>query len=106
MALAKVSASRSKGTYESSGVVTATGNITTTSCIIGAFVVIDDGTNAATIEIYDSADTSGKKTIKWVTGGDGLPTGWEGIELKHSTAVHVVITTVGTAEVIVLYRED
>jgi hypothetical protein len=80
--------------------------IYTGSGVVGAFVVIDDGTNACTVSIKDGTSGSGSEILPWVSGGDGVPTGWEDIECEFDDGLYLDITTAGTVKIVVLYKPD
>jgi hypothetical protein len=94
---------------ESSGSKTATGMILAAECRLRAVQLITDGTNAGTIEIWDSdtATTSGKKLLaKYkATGASFGGSPWipeSGIDAKFG--LYAVLTLgAGAAEFVVHY---
>jgi hypothetical protein len=76
-------------TYRSTGPLSADTLIYTGPGIIGAVAIIDDGANAATVSLHDSVDNSGKEIARWVSGADGVPTGWEDMEVEYETGLYL-----------------
>jgi hypothetical protein len=94
-------------TYRSSGKQTASALIYTGSGIVGGIGIIDDGTNAARIDLYDNTSGSGTVVMGAVSGGDGLLAGWENSDVEFETGLYANVTqAAGTVEYWVLYQPD
>ena len=52
-----------------SGEITSSAQVYTGKCFLSSVLVITDGTNAATVIVYDNTSAAGKKLGEWVVAG-------------------------------------
>ena len=90
---------------KSSGVKTADGVITSASCILTAVTILDDGTNSATLILYDHASAaSGNVVFKMKAGGGDNSTIRDiGTPINCALGLYADVTTSGTVEFLVEY---
>lgn len=85
----------------SSGEITSTATVKTGRCFLSAVEVITDGTNAATVTIYDNTTNAGKKLWEGVVPGASQYGGrnWT-FPVLASIGLHCVISGTGASAIV------
>jgi hypothetical protein len=100
------------GPYRQSSEQTADAAITTAGGYLSGIMVITDGTNSVTVDIYDNATAaSGTQLIpQWVipssTTSRAATLSFGGVGLKFYNGVYVDVTTSGTVKYMVYWAND
>lgn len=94
-----------------SGVKTGSTVISTKPGVLRQVIVTSASTNAITIDLYDNASTTaGNKMIpSWVIPAQSTVGGIQTLTVeneRYGTGLYLAITTDGSANCVVIYRED
>ena len=90
-----------EGYARSSGEKTATATIYNGKCVITAVEVITDGTNNATVIVYDALSTDGKVVLELTVNGGNHYGGRVFLPpVQMTTGIHAVISGTGASYIV------